>query len=96
MCYWKCLQVILHCIFDMGGSLLQRVWPCFILKFNSINTKPKYMATATALEQFCLVLGIENLPCRFPSSKAGAVLCLLSQLELLHRGETVNYFGYFQ
>lgn len=84
----KPLQFLLHFIFDMELSFLQYVWPPSGLKSNAINiykytkycinTKPKYMATVTALEHFCLFSKVENLTRRF-----------LGQLELLYGGETL-------
>lgn len=71
---------LLHFIFDMELSLLRCIWPCLGLKSNAINTKPKYMATVTALEHVCSFSKVENLTYRF-----------LGQLELLCGGETVNY-----
>lgn len=46
----------------------------------AINTKPKYMATVTALEHSDSFSKVENLTCG-----------VLRQLELLCGGETVNY-----
>ena len=64
------------------------MWPPLGLKSNAINmykytkqcvnTKPKYMATVTALEHFCSLSKVENLTYRFSG-----------QLEFLYGGETL-------